>query len=80
MASGLVKKTITLPVELVGRLKASTKNLSAFVAQACREKLESDQRRSREQDMIERCRVRYQEDQDLAQEFFQAEQETWEPR
>jgi len=78
--SGFVKKTITLPRELVGRLKASTRNLSAFIAQACHEKLEADEKRAREQDMIERCRVRYQEDRDLAHDFFPAEQEAWEPR
>lgn len=36
------------------------------------------EKRALELEMIERCRVRYQEDLDLAAEFFCAEQQVWE--
>lgn len=72
-----VKTTLSLPRGLVEQLKGHVPNLSAFVAEACREKLQADARRAREADMIERCRVRGAEDLDLAEEFFAVEQEAW---
>ena len=72
-----VKKTLSLPRGLVEQMQGRVTNLSAFVAEACREKLEAEARRAREADMIERCRVRYPEDLAMAEEFFAAEQDAW---
>jgi len=77
MSAQRVKKTITLPLDLVEELKAASANLSSFVAQACREKLQADRRKAIEEQMIERCQVRYGEDRAQAEEFFEAEQEVW---
>ncbi len=75
--SAVVKKTITLPADLSEELKARGGNVSAFVAAACREKLDAEARRAREALMIERCRVRYDEYLKDAEAFFDAEQEVW---
>lgn len=77
MSTSHVKKTISLPRDLVDRLKVTTANLSAFIAEACRDKLLADEKRAREKEMIERCRVRYAEDLALAGDFFELEQEVW---
>lgn len=77
MASEYVKKTITMPRDLSEQLKGVTTNLSAFIAEACQEKLRSDERKAREALMIERCRVRHEEDLSMAAEFFEAEQQAW---
>jgi len=71
------KKTITLPLELVDDLRTRTSNLSAFIAEACREKLAADARREREAAMIERCRERYSEELQLMMEFSAADGEAW---
>jgi len=75
--SAVVKKTITLPSDLSDELKARGGNVSAFIAAACREKLDAEARQAREALMIERCRVRYEEYQKDAEDFFDAEQEVW---
>jgi len=72
-----VKRTISLPRPLVEKIVAQTSNVSAFIAQACQEKLAADARRTLEAEMIERCRVRYQEDLELLRDFSHADQEGW---
>lgn len=76
-ASRHIKTTFTLPQDLAKELKKRVRNVSAFVAEACREKLAQESRRAREIAMIERCRVRHREDQVMADDFFSAEQEAW---
>ena len=72
-----VKKTVTLPRDLIEEMRARTSNVSAFIAEACREKLSTDARRAREAAMIERCRVRYQEELLLVDDFAVADREVW---
>lgn len=72
-----VKKTISLPLDLVIAMRARSSNVSSFIAQACREKLQADDRKALETALIERCHARHSEDLALADEFFPAEQEAW---
>ena len=73
-----VKKTVTLPRELIEEMRSRNSNVSAFIAEACREKLSSETRREREAAMIERCHVRYAEDLQIMEDFGAADSETWE--
>lgn len=72
-----VKKTVTLPCDLIEEMRTRTSNVSAFIAEACREKLSADARREREAAMVERCRVRYDEDLLLVDDFAAADREVW---
>lgn len=72
-----VRKTFSLPRTLVEQMQQRVPNVSAFVAEACQEKLEADARKVRELEMIERCQVRHAEDVELASEFRAAEDEAW---
>lgn len=66
------------PYQVVFLERADDVYVVALVAAACREKLEAEEVKARERDMVERCRVRYAEDVALAEEFFEAEREAWE--
>ena len=72
-----VKKTVTLPRDLIEEMRTQTSNVSAFIAEACREKLSADARRTREAAMVERCRVRYGEELLLVDDFAAADGEAW---
>ena len=72
-----VKKTVSLPRDLIEELRTRTSNVSAFIAEACREKLAADARTELEAAMIERCRVRYKEELLLLDDFAAADREVW---
>ncbi len=72
-----VKKTVSLPRDLIEELRTRTSNVSAFIAEACRAKLAADARTELEAAMIERCRVRYKEELLLLDDFSAADREVW---
>ena len=72
-----IRKTVSLPRDLVEEMRTRTSNVSAFIAEACREKLSADARAEREAAMIERCRVRYEEELLLIDDFAAADREVW---
>lgn len=72
----MIRLNITLP-EDVARYLAEKQNKSRFIAEALKEKLESEKRRKIEQLMVEGYKTTNQEEADLDAEWEKASLEEW---